>query len=74
MGVSRIPAYRNERMIIRDDSMVCARGLPDVFDMKTRPWVNVSGDEAQPIIATINSRPSGALHFERVQKDSSVSS
>ena len=43
----------------------CARGLPSVFDSRSRPWVNPDGAAADAIAATVLRCPSGALHVER---------
>lgn len=39
----------------------CVRGLPAVFDVNARPWVNVEGANAQQLINQVNQCPSGAL-------------
>lgn len=39
----------------------CVRGLPEVFDPKARPWVNMEGADNQAIINQVNQCPSGAL-------------
>lgn len=43
----------------------CIRNQPGVFDPNARPWVNVSGAEADAIAAAIESCPTGALRYER---------
>jgi uncharacterized Fe-S cluster protein YjdI len=43
----------------------CAKGLPKVFDPKAKPWVNMSGDTSESIIAQVNECPSGALSIEK---------
>ena len=42
-------------------SAICFKGLPDVFDPKARPWVNINGAEAERIIEQVHKCPSGAL-------------
>ena len=42
-------------------SGICVRGLPAVFDVNARPWVNIEGATAQEIINQVNQCPSGAL-------------
>jgi uncharacterized Fe-S cluster protein YjdI len=44
-------------------SAICAKGLPDVFNPKARPWVNVAGAKTDQIIAQVKACPSGALTF-----------
>jgi uncharacterized Fe-S cluster protein YjdI len=45
-------------------SGICARGLPDVFDPKRRPWVDASAATTQEIIDQVRKCPSGALTVE----------
>lgn len=47
----------------------CVKGLPEVFDLKKKPWVNADGAEADEIAKVIDQCPSGALKY--VRKDSS---
>jgi len=46
-------------------SGICVRGLPKVFDVKRRPWVDTTGAEQAEIIAQVERCPSGALSWER---------
>ncbi len=43
----------------------CVRGLPEVFDLKARPWVNLLGSTSAAIIAQVEQCPSGALSIKR---------
>jgi uncharacterized Fe-S cluster protein YjdI len=45
-------------------SEICFKGLPRVFDPKSRPWVNIKGAQTSEIIAQIDKCPSGALSYE----------
>ena len=45
-------------------SGICARGLPQVFDPKRRPWVTIDGASAAEIVAQVARCPSGALGIE----------
>ena len=63
--------YSDERIAVGWDSKLCihagecGRGMPEVFDVNARPWVNVdnaSGREAE-LAAVIRRFPSGALHY-----------
>ena len=49
----------------------CWGGLPEVFDMDKRPWINISGSNAEDIIRTIDKCPSRALQYS-LPEDSSV--
>ncbi len=44
-------------------SALCIRGLPQVFDVKARPWVNAQEAATERIIAQIKECPSGALSY-----------
>ena len=41
----------------------CLRLLPEVFNLKQRPWVNVNSAAPQKIISAIDKCPSGALRY-----------
>ncbi len=43
----------------------CAKGLPSIFNLKQRPWVNPDGADPEVISNVILQCPSGALKFER---------
>lgn len=42
-------------------SGICVGGLPQVFDPKARPWINISNASSEEIVAQVNQCPSGAL-------------
>ncbi|MHA1179133.1 MAG: (4Fe-4S)-binding protein [Alphaproteobacteria bacterium] len=42
----------------------CVRGLPSVFDVAKKPWINVDGAPTEKIIEQIKQRSSGALSYE----------
>lgn len=39
----------------------CVTGLPQVFNLDARPWVNIDGAEPQQIVQQVRNCPSGAL-------------
>ena len=39
----------------------CVEGLPEVFDQKAKPWINIEGADTQSIINQVKNCPSGAL-------------
>ena len=41
----------------------CFRGLPQVFDPKKRPWVNIEGATTQEIVEQVKQCPSRALSY-----------
>ena len=42
----------------------CAKGNPNVFNPKRRPWIDLSQASAKEIAALIEQCPSGALKYE----------
>jgi uncharacterized Fe-S cluster protein YjdI/CDGSH-type Zn-finger protein len=44
----------------------CVRGLPQVFDPEARPWVVVDAADADAVAATIETCPTGALRYRRL--------
>lgn len=65
-------AYENDAIRVRWRSELCVhvgrclRGLPSVFDLQSRPWVDIDGASAEEIAATVEACPSGALTYERL--------
>ena len=55
----------------------CVRGLPDVFDTRQRPWVQVDRASRQEVLAVVERCPSGALRAigpagERLEEEPSA--
>jgi len=44
-------------------SGICAKGLPDVFRPRLRPWVKIDAAKTDAIINQVKRCPSGALSF-----------
>jgi uncharacterized Fe-S cluster protein YjdI len=44
-------------------SAICAKGLPQVFKPKEKPWVKVDAATTQQIVNQVNACPSGALSY-----------
>jgi len=42
----------------------CAKGLPQVFDPKQKPWINMQGANTETIINQVEKCPSGALSYQ----------
>ncbi|MEM9918480.1 MAG: (4Fe-4S)-binding protein [Bacteroidota bacterium] len=42
---------------------LCVQGLPEVFDPKARPWINVENSDTESLIQQVKQCPSGALSF-----------
>ncbi|GGZ81980.1 (4Fe-4S)-binding protein [Algibacter mikhailovii] len=44
-------------------SAICAKGLPEVFRPKLRPWIKIDASKTETIIDQVKQCPSGALRF-----------
>ena len=49
-------------------STICFKGLPEVFDPRNRPWVNIEGANTTQIIYKVKECPSGALTYQTNDK------
>ncbi|HEY6265967.1 MAG TPA: (4Fe-4S)-binding protein [Candidatus Acidoferrum sp.] len=49
-------------------SAKCVQGLGEVFNVRTRPWINMDGASTDRIIRQIEQCPSGALRYFRNEK------
>ena len=69
-GVERV--YKNDQIAIYWEPGLCIhvgncfRGLPKVFDPQARPWVAIDADTADRIARVVETCPTGALHYERL--------
>lgn len=52
-------------------STKCWHSLPEVFDPRKKPWVNIGGAGTKEIIKTVSNCPSGALSY-RVNSESAA--
>ncbi|MBS1599743.1 MAG: (4Fe-4S)-binding protein [Bacteroidetes bacterium] len=41
----------------------CVRGLPKVFDIKRKPWIDVNQSDSILIVEQVKKCPSGALSY-----------
>jgi glutamate synthase domain-containing protein 2 len=72
-GEDRVPrkvdVYIGAGITIHDDRGICSHvgyctdGLPSVFRMRTKPWIDPDADTIENIIETIQKCPSGALSY-----------
>ena len=53
-------------------SRKCFTGLPQVFDPKRRPWIELSKAETQQIIDQVKKCPSGALSIADKSSESDL--
>ncbi|MEP3839016.1 MAG: (4Fe-4S)-binding protein [Algibacter sp.] len=44
-------------------SAICAKGLPEVFRPKLRPWIKIDAAKTEAIINQVKQCPSGALSY-----------
>ena len=69
-GVERV--YRNASIAVSWEPKLCIhagncfRGLPEVFQPQSRPWITVDASDADKIAEVVMACPTGALHFERL--------
>jgi uncharacterized Fe-S cluster protein YjdI len=47
----------------------CVKGLPSVFDVNARPWINAEGASSEAIIAQVAKCPSGALSIKEQEQN-----
>lgn len=47
----------------------CVKGLPQVFNSKAKPWINVEGADTQMLVNQVEKCPSGALSYYYDKKD-----
>ena len=69
-GVERV--YQNRQIAVSWEPKLCIhagycfRGLPEVFQPESRPWVKIDAATAEKIAEVVMTCPTGALHFERL--------
>jgi CDGSH-type Zn-finger protein/uncharacterized Fe-S cluster protein YjdI len=65
-------AYETDQIRVHWDAArcihtgICLRRLPNVFDTRARPWVDLSGADAETVADTVSHCPTGALRYERL--------
>ena len=66
--------YRNGKIVVGYDPKICihagecVRGLPSMFDIAKKPWVDVDGAPPEAIAEQVEKCPSGALSFQLVKQ------
>ncbi|MGE3578117.1 MAG: (4Fe-4S)-binding protein [Vicinamibacterales bacterium] len=64
-------SYESDEMVVTFDparcqhTAICLRGLPQVFDIKRKRWIDVTAASADAIAAQVDACPSGALQYIR---------
>lgn len=67
-GAARV--YENEAIRVHWDASrcihtgICLKGLPAVFDLQRRPWIDVDGGDPEQIAATVHACPTNALRYD----------
>jgi len=67
--MSKIKEYTNGEVTVVWEaekcihSAICAKGLPQVFQPRDRPWVKIDAAETETIVKQVKECPSGALSF-----------
>jgi uncharacterized Fe-S cluster protein YjdI len=73
-SAQEVQEYKNDKLVVRYDPGICihagecVRGLPSVFNVSKKPWIDVNGASPAGIIEQVKCCPSGALTYE-VMKD-----
>ena len=61
--------YAGKKIVVHFNRGVCAhvgfclKSLPNVFDLKARPWIQADNADVEEVIKTVNNCPSGALSY-----------
>lgn len=72
---TRLQVYEGDGITVTFDksvcihSAVCLRGLPAVFDVRRKRWIDVHAASADDIAAQVARCPSGALQVRRAGED-----
>ena len=67
----RVRRYEADDVVVTFDPKLCihaqecVRGLPEVFDIDERPWVQPQNAGADAVVDVVSRCPTGALHTER---------
>lgn len=67
----KVQRYENDEVIVQynpdvcEHAAECVKGLPQVFNVKNRPWINVNGASMDEIVRAVDLCPSGALTSHR---------
>ena len=66
----RVQTYENDEIVVTFDpnvcrhTGVCVRGLPRVFAIKEKRWIQLEHASADEIAAQVQKCPSGALQYQ----------
>jgi len=68
--VSRRREYTGDGIKVSFDASVCIhvaeclKLMPETFDLRARPWINLENADIQKVVDTVRNCPSGALRYE----------
>ncbi len=71
----RIQQYESDSLSVTFDPNLCVhvarclQGLPGVFDVSRRKWIDLEGGTTEEIVETVERCPSGALQYTRKGTD-----
>lgn len=67
----RVQSYETDEIVVTFDpgrcthSAMCIRGLPGVFDVSRKRWIDLKQADADAVMGQIDACPSGALQYIR---------
>jgi len=65
---------KSDKVVVRYNPAICihagecVRGLPSVFSLSRKPWIDVNAASAAAIIEQVKRCPLGALSYELLEK------
>lgn len=69
MSEKKVQHYENDQIKVQfnpnicEHAAECVKGLPTVFDVSKKKWINVDGSAANEITTVIDKCPTGALSY-----------
>ncbi len=72
--MSKIREYQGDGIVVQYDikrcihAAECVRGLPAVFDVEKRPWIQPQHAATENLVEVIERCPTGALQYSRVDE------
>lgn len=69
MTERKVREYATDEIAVSFDAALCIhsgrclRGVPEVFDLEARPWIQPANADAERVMRTVDRCPSGALQW-----------
>ncbi len=66
--------YKNDKLVVRYDPAICihagecVRGLPSVFNLSRKPWIDVNGVSAAAVIEQVTRCPLGGANLSTARR------